>query len=68
MGGDGQVNLYNLKEDVGETKDLSNDMPELRDRLRQKLHDWQQAAAVQEMKVNPNYDPEKADHRFIDAK
>ena len=68
MGGDGQVNLYNLKKDVGETTDLSNDMPELRDRLRQKMHDWRQATAVQEMKVNPNYDPEKADYRFTDSK
>ena len=68
MGGEGQVNLYNLKKDVGETTDLSNDMPELRDRLRQKMHDWRQATAVQEMKVNPNYDPEKADYRFTDSK
>jgi arylsulfatase A-like enzyme len=66
--GIGQVNLYNLKEDIGESTDLSNDMPELRDRLRQKLHDWRKAVNAQEMKVNPNYDPDRADYRFLNSK
>jgi len=68
MGTEGQINLYNLKEDIGETKDLSEEMPEVANRLRQKLHDWRQATAVQEMTVNPNYDPEKADYRQLDSK
>ena len=67
MGGDGQVNLYNLKNDIGETTDLSNDNPDLRDHLRQKLHDWRMEVDAQEMKANPNYDPDKADHRFADS-
>ena len=68
MGTEGQINLYNLKEDIGETKDLSKDMPELANRLRQKLHDWRQTTGVQEMKVNPDYLPEKADWRQKDYK
>jgi len=68
MGTEGQINLYNLKEDIGETKDLSEGMPDLAKQLRQKLHDWRQATGVQEMKVNPNYDPKRADFRQMDSK
>jgi arylsulfatase A-like enzyme len=68
MGTDGQINLYNLKEDIGETNDLSSQMPDLARQLRQKLHDWRQALGVQEMTVNPDYDPERADWRYLDSK
>ena len=68
MGEEGQINLYNLKDDIGETTDLSKEMPDLARQLRQKLHDWRQATGVQEMTVNPNYNPEKADWRHKDSK
>ena len=68
MGTEGQINLYNLKEDIGETKDLSEEMPGLAKQLRQKLHDWRQETGVQEMTVNPNYDPKRADYRQQDSK
>ncbi len=63
-----QINLYNVREDVGETKDLAQEMPELASRLREKLHQWRKAVGAQEMEINPNYDPKRADWRFADRR
>lgn len=61
---DNQINLYNVSKDIGESKDLADEMPEKAAELRKMLHDWRKQAKVQEMKVNPNYDPKRADLRF----
>lgn len=37
---DGQVHLFDLKKDIGETKDLAAMMPEKVGQMRQRLHDW----------------------------
>ena len=37
---DGRVHLYNLKEDIGEQKDLASSMPEKVKEMRKKLHLW----------------------------
>lgn len=37
---DGRVHLYNLKDDIGEQKDLASSMPEKVKEMRQKLHLW----------------------------
>lgn len=37
-----ETELYNLANDVGETTDLSERQPEIRDRLKAKLGNWQQ--------------------------
>ncbi len=37
---DGRVELYNISKDLSETKDLSNENPQIRDDLRKKLHSW----------------------------
>jgi len=37
---DGRVHLYNLKEDIGEQKDLASSMPEKVTEMRKKLHLW----------------------------
>ena len=37
---DGKVSLYNLKKDIGETKDLSSSDPERVKSMRTKLHAW----------------------------
>jgi len=66
-GEENQVTLYNLTKDIGEENDLSKEMPELASNLREKLHTWRQKVGAQEMTVNPNYDPEKADWRFADG-
>ena len=56
-----QVDLYNLKEDIGETTNLAEEMTEKARELREKLRQWRKAVGAQEMTVNPNYDPERAD-------
>jgi len=37
---DKRLELYNIKEDIGETKNLADDMPELRDQMMEKLRKW----------------------------
>jgi len=64
LGEESQINLYNLAEDIGEENDLAEEMPELAARLREKLHTWQKKVGAQQMTVNPNYNPEKAEMRF----
>ena len=61
-----QVNLYNLRDDIGETTDLADEIPDLVKHLRTKLHDWKQRIGAQEMTLNPDYDPERAHWRFLD--
>ena len=65
LGEGNQVSLYNLREDIGERNDLANDMPDKVAELRAKLREWRTRVGAQEMSVNPNYDPEKADSRFL---
>ena len=37
---DGRVHLYNLKQDIGESKDLASEQPQRVERMRNKLHAW----------------------------
>jgi arylsulfatase A-like enzyme len=67
-GEENQINLFNVREDIGETKDLAPKMTELAARLREKLHQWRKSVGAQEMTINPNYDPQKADWRLEDRK
>ena len=54
---DNHVELYNLKDDIGETTDLAQKMPEKAAALRQKLHDWRKSVGAQLPTPNPGYDP-----------
>ncbi len=58
-----QISLFNLKDDIGETKDLSREMPELATEMRERLHRWRRSVNAQEMRRNPHYDPERVDLR-----
>ena len=53
---DNHVELYNLKDDIGETKDLATTLADKTAALRQKLHDWRQRVDAQMPTQNPNYD------------
>jgi arylsulfatase A len=64
VGMENRVNLYNLREDIGEKNDLSSQMPDKTAELYNKLHEWRKAIGAQEMEVNPNYDSKKANLRF----
>jgi uncharacterized sulfatase len=57
---DGRVELYNLKDDLSETKDLAAAMPDKAAELRKKLADWRAGVGAQMPTPNPDYDPAKA--------
>ncbi len=52
---DYRVELYNLKDDIGETKDLSKTNPEKAKELREMLHRWREDVNAQIPKPNPDY-------------
>src|SRR5262249_11378714 len=54
---DGRLELYNLKEDIGEKNDLAAKMPDKVKELHGLLKDWRKAVAAQMPTRNPNYDP-----------
>jgi hypothetical protein len=54
--------LYNLRNDLGETRDLAAQMPDKANELRARLHAWRQQVGAQMPTVNPNYDPAKPQH------
>jgi arylsulfatase A len=53
----GTVQLFNLKNDIGEQKDLSKIEIEKTKELKEKLHEWRQKVGAQMMKPNPDYNP-----------
>ena len=60
---DNHVELYNLKEDIGETKDLAAAMPDKAKELREKLHAWREKVGAQLPTPNPAYDPKRETER-----
>jgi len=56
---DNHVELYNLKDDIGETKDLAATLPEKAAELRKILADWRKSVGAQLPTPNPDYDPVK---------
>ena len=58
-----RVELYNLKEDIGETNDLAEKMPALADDLRNKLRDWREAVGAQAAVENPLHQGDKETSR-----
>lgn len=54
---DMRVELYNLRDDIGETRDLSKKQPALAAQLREKLHAWRASVNAQMPAKNPAYNP-----------
>jgi arylsulfatase A-like enzyme len=54
------VSLYNIKEDMGETNDLADKMPQKANQLWDNFKKWKQAVGAQEMSENPQFDSAKA--------
>lgn len=54
---DGHVELYNLAEDVGEERDLSESQPDKAAELKAKLDAWRAEVGAQDPRENPNYEP-----------
>lgn len=47
--------LYNLKEDISEQHDLSDKFPEIKQKLLDKLHNWQKNIGAKMPQPNPNF-------------
>jgi arylsulfatase A-like enzyme len=56
---DGKLELYNLKEDLGEKNDLAAKMLDQAKELHQILKDWRKAVDAQMPTPNPDYKPAK---------
>ena len=50
-----EVELYNLAEDLGETRNLAAVETARRDKLLRLLHDWQAESGADPMRANPQY-------------
>ena len=52
-----RVELYNLEDDLSETRDLANQEPRRVEQLRDALHAWQREVGAKFPAPNPGYDP-----------
>jgi hypothetical protein len=53
---DMNVELFNLKDDIGERHDLAKSQPELAAKLTKLLHDWRRQVLWPPLLVRPWYD------------
>lgn len=60
---DGRMELYNLKQDIGESRNLAYEMPRKRDELHKALVEWRNSVDAQMPTLNPHFKAEWADHR-----
>jgi arylsulfatase A-like enzyme len=60
---DGKLELFNLKEDLGEHRDLADREPERVRQLHAKLQAWREAVGARMPAANPRYDPAGPDGR-----
>ena len=54
---DGSLELYNLREDIGEADNLLQELPQLAAHLKGVLSDWRQRVAARIPEPNPEYEP-----------
>lgn len=52
---DGRLELYNLREDIAEKRDLARANPRKADELRVRLEAWRRSQGAQMMEPNPDY-------------
>jgi arylsulfatase A len=52
------IELYNLRDDIGETNDLSELLPEVKEELLYDLHEWLKNTSAILHTLNPEYKPE----------
>jgi arylsulfatase A len=57
---DGKLELFNLREDLGETHDLAEQMPKKAQELRGLLDQWRRDVGAKMPTANPDYDPKRA--------
>jgi arylsulfatase A-like enzyme len=54
---DHQVELYNLREDIGETENLAKANPDVTKRLQERLEAWRKSVGAKMPTQNPDFDP-----------
>jgi arylsulfatase A len=59
---DMHVELYNIREDIGEEHDLAALQPQKRDELRARLHAWRKEVSAQMPTPNPDYNPARPEY------
>lgn len=59
---DSRVELYNLRNDIGEQANIADTNPELVNKLRDDLHAWRKSVDAQMTTPNRDYDPTKPEH------
>jgi arylsulfatase A-like enzyme len=57
---DGELELYDLRSDVGETTNLAERDPRKASELHEKLAAWRASVGAQIPRENPNYNPARA--------
>ncbi len=69
MTGQGKaVELFHIADDIGESIDLSDEMPALAKELRADLHQWQREVGAEMMTLNDRFNATKQDWRFEESK
>ncbi|MFM8620145.1 MAG: sulfatase [Opitutaceae bacterium] len=63
-----RLELYNIRADIGETKDLAAAEPKRVAELRERLHAWQRDVGAQMATSNPAYNPAKPEYTPPPAK
>lgn len=61
---DGALELYNLADDLGETKNLAQKFPDRAKALHSALKTWRKEVQAQLPQRNPAYDPARVDERW----
>jgi len=61
----GLVELYNLADDLGESRNLAEQMPEKTLELLELLHTWQEEVGAGGMDPNPDWDPEYLRENYL---
>ncbi len=57
---DSHVELYNIKDDIGEKNDLAAKRPDKAKQMQKNLQTWRKNVGAQMPELNPNYDPKRA--------
>ena len=55
-----RVELYNLRDDIGEQNNLAEADPERTESMTKQLHDWMEEVGAKPSGANPHHDPERA--------
>jgi len=54
---DERLELYNLREDIGEDRDLADELPAVTARLSRLLADWRESIEARIPQPNPDFTP-----------